>query len=83
MHCHGLFKGLLFNVIDTPVACVDICEVLCQEAIVVQYRIVFTQCTQFLLTTLDMHTLSMKLCLVRMFVTILLFCCNHFVLHLQ
>ena len=28
MHCHGFFKGLLFTVIDAPVACVDICEVL-------------------------------------------------------
>ena len=22
MHCHGFFKGLLFTVIDAPVACV-------------------------------------------------------------
>ena len=28
MHCHGLFKGLLFTVIDAPVACVGLCEVL-------------------------------------------------------
>ena len=38
----------------------DICEVLCQEAIVVHYRVCLTQCTQFSLTTLDMPTLSMS-----------------------
>ena len=28
MHCHGLFKGLLFTVIDATVALLDICEML-------------------------------------------------------
>ena len=28
MHCHGLFKGLLFTVIDPTIAYVGLCEVL-------------------------------------------------------